>query len=304
MTRRNFLRGAVATAGAISVSQTLPVDAFSHETQTKQPAKTILQRSIMWGSVGIEGSIADKCKAIRAAGFDGVEPNSHIPRREMLEAARSAGLQISSVCNSRHWEFPMSHPDPDIRQKGIDAMRVALEDAAEYETDAVLLVPGIVNNETAYDQCWQRSVDCIGNLIPLAEKLKVKICIENVWNNFLLSPLEACRYIDQFDSQWVGFYFDCGNILAYGLPHQWINILGHRIGRIHIKEYSQKTADSKGRWAGFGAELGDGDVPWKDVMQAIRNNYNGGWLTTEQGSNTTLDEMTDLRKRLDNIMSL
>jgi hexulose-6-phosphate isomerase len=138
----------------------------------------------------------------------------------------------------------------------------------------------------------------------VAEKLKVRICIENVWNNFLLSPLEACRYVDQFNSPYAGFYFDCGNILMYGWPEQWIRILGQRIGRIHIKEFSRKKADAEGRGKGFDVSLTDGDVNWAAVMSAVRKSYQGQWLTTEQGGAGTPEGLQDLSKRFDKILGM
>ena len=223
---------------------------------------------------------------------------------EVLAAMRETGLVASSVCNVHHWAKPLSHPDAAVRQEGIDAMIVAMEDAKAYGTDAVLLVPGIVNEEVSYDDCWNRSTECIKELIPTAEKLGVKICIENVWNNFLLSPVEACNYVDQFESPYVKFYFDCGNILVYGWPEQWIDILDNRIGRIHIKEFSRKEADSKGRGAGFGVSLTEGDVNWSKVMEAARKHYRGGWLTTEQGNSASAEALADLCARLDRIVAL
>ena len=181
---------------------------------------------------------------------------------------------------------------------------LAMEDAKAYGTDAVLLVPGVVSEEVPYDACWERSTECIKKLVPVAEKLKVKICLENVWNNFLLSPIEACSYIDQFKSPYVRFYFDCGNILVYGWPEQWIPILGKRIGRIHIKEFSREIADREGRWNGFNVKLTEGNVNWAKVMEQIRKHYRGGWLTTEQGGGASPEELQDLCARLDRIFEM
>jgi hexulose-6-phosphate isomerase len=254
----------------------------------------------MWGTVGLEGAVLDKCNAIKEAGYNGIEPNSHMDRREVLAAMKATGLIASSVCCSTHWENPLSHPDAAVRQKGIEGMIVALEDAKAYGTDAVLLVPGVVSDTVSYDECWNRSVEGVRQLLPVAEKLNVTICIENVWNNFLLSPMEACHYVDQFNSDYVRFYFDCGNILVYGWPEQWIRILGKRIGRIHIKEFSKQEADRQGRWAGFNVKLTEGDVNWKSVMDEARKSYLGEWLTTEQSS----DDLKDLSKRFDNILAM
>ena len=304
MHRRYFFKKSLLAAGALSVSSLDSFAAIASKMEINQAPQSGLKKSIMWGTVGMEGTVLEKCKAIKAAGFDGIEPNSHMDRKEVLDAMQATGLKASSVCNSKHWNLLLSHPDREIRQQGMEAMIVAMEDAKAYGTDAVLLVPGRVDENVSYDDCWKRSTACIRQLLPVAQDLKVKICIENVWNNFILSPLEARAYIDQFNSPYVGFYFDCGNILVYGWPEQWINILGYRIGRIHIKEFSKQIGDKQGRSAGFGVKLTEGDVRWKEVMQQIRNEYTGGWLTTEQGNSKSLEELKDLNSRLSKIMAM
>ena len=311
MQRREFLKKALAGAGALAFSgwslqaASSPLWAGAEgDVDTEGDATQPLCKSIMWGTVGMEGSVLDKCRAIKAAGYDGIEPNSHMNRDEVLSAVEQTGLVVSSVCNIEHWSKPLSHPDAAVRQEGIEAMIVAMEDAKAYGTDAVLLVPGVVSEEVPYDACWERSTECIKKLVPVAEKLKVKICLENVWNNFLLSPIEACSYIDQFKSPYVRFYFDCGNILVYGWPEQWIPILGKRIGRIHIKEFSREIADREGRWNGFNVKLTEGNVNWAKVMEQIRKHYRGGWLTTEQGGGASPEELQDLCARLDRIFEM
>jgi Sugar phosphate isomerases/epimerases len=315
MERRNFIKKAIITTGALSVASTkgfisaIDKQAIAFPENQERSISSIenassLKKSIMWGTVGVSGSVLDKCKAIKAAGFDGIEPNSHMDRNEVLDAMKTTGLIASSVCNSKHWDVPMSHTDASIRKKGIENMIVAMEDAKAYGTDAVLLVPGRVDDNTSYKDCWNRSTECIKELVPVAEKMKIKICIENVWNNFLLSPIEMRYYLEQFNSPYVGMYFDCGNILVYGWPEQWISILGNQIGRIHIKEFSKQKADKEGRWAGFNVLLTEGDVRWKEVMTEVRSSYSGGWLTTEQGSSKSLEELKDLSVRLDKIIAM
>ena len=276
----------------------------SAQADTSTKDQSPLLKSIMWGTVGLQGSVLEKCKAIKEAGFDGIEPNSHMDRQEVLDAMQATGLKASSVCNSKHWESLMSHPDASVRRKGIEQMTIAMEDARAYGTDVVLLVPGRVDEHTTYEACWKRSTECIKELTPLAEKMKIRICIENVWNNFLLSPIEMRMYIDQFDSHSVGSYFDCGNILVYGWPEHWIAALGNRIARIHIKEFSRQIADKQGRWAGFDVKLTEGDVRWAEVMAEAKRSYNGRWLTTEQGNSSTAEELKDLSARLDKIRAL
>lgn len=304
MERRNFIKKAIVGAGVLSLSS------FENDVLAKgkitgnltQRISTNFKKSIMWDTIGIEGSIPDKCKAVKAAGYDGVEPMSHMNREEVIDALKATGLLASSVCCSTHWGKPLSHPDASVRQEGIEGAIIAMEDAIAYGTDSVLLVPGTVNESVSYDECWERSTESIKKLLPVAKKLKVNICIENVWNNFLLSPVEACNYIDQFKSKYVKFYFDCGNILVYGWPEQWIKILGKRLGRIHIKEFSKKIAEAEGKWKGFNAKLTEGDVNWTNVMDSLRRYYTEGWLTTEQGGSSTVDELKDLSSRFDKIL--
>ena len=304
MERRNFIKSALLTAGAFSLPSSRNNLWANRMTEVNaSTAAPVFKKSIMWGTVGMEGTVLDKCKAIKAAGYDGIEPNSHMDREEVLAAMKATGLMASSVCCSTHWAKPLSDPDPAVRQEGVEGMIVALEDAKAYGTDAVLLVPGTVTDSVSYDECWSRSVVEIKKLLPVAEKLKITICFENVWNNFLLSPIEARSYIDQFKSPYAKFYFDCGNILVYGWPEQWIRILGDKVGRIHIKEFNKQIADKEGRWAGFGAKLTEGDVNWQAVMKESRAYYKGGWMTTEQGNSNSPEDLKDLGKRLDKVLA-
>ncbi len=261
-------------------------------------AKRNLMTGIMWGSIGVGKTVLEKFEAAKLAGYDGVEVDSHLSRDEVLKAKEATGLKVHSVCDSKHWKLLLSSPDAKIREEGVEALKVALEDARVFGADAVLLVPGRVNDTVSYDECWNRSSEEIGKALPFAEKLKIKIAVENVWNNFLLSPMEAVRYIDQFQSQWVGAYFDCGNILAYGWPEQWIRILGKRIAKIHIKEYSRKIADTQGKSAGFKVKLREGDVNWTAVMTALDEIGYQGWTSIEMPGGDTPEGLKDLCDRL------
>jgi hexulose-6-phosphate isomerase len=265
------------------------------------PAPGNLKRGIMWGSIGIGKTILEKFKYAKDAGFEGVEVMSHLDRSQVIKASKITGLPVASVCGELHWKYPMSDPDPAVREQGITALKLSLQDASAYGTDTVLFVPGRVSDTVTYDQCWTRNVEELKKVIPLAEKLQVKIAFENVWNNFLLSPIEAATFVDLFKSQYVGFYFDCGNILAYGWPEQWIKILNKRIARVHIKEYSKKIADKQGKGAGFGVKLQEGDVNWAAVMKALDDIGYQGWTTIEQPGGDSPEGLADLNNRLKNI---
>jgi hexulose-6-phosphate isomerase len=292
MNRRQFTERTAMAAAFVSASA---VPGFSSMITPPAP---VLKKGIMWGSNGVGKSIMEKFTSAKAAGFDGIEVMSHLDRNEVLKAMDATGLPVPSVCGELHWKYLLSDPDPTVRQNGVEALKVSLEDAKTYGADTVLLVPGRVTEAVAYNDCWNRSVEEIRKVLPLAEKLNVCIAIENVWNGFLLSPMEAAYYVDQFESPYLKFYFDCGNILAYGYPEQWIRILGERIAKIHIKEYSRKLADKQGRSAGFGVKLREGDVNWSAVMDAIENIGYAGWTTIEQPGGDTPEGLKDLCDRL------
>lgn len=292
MNRREFAKKSMMASAAISATSITGFPVF------RAPAKRTLKKGIMWGGIGVGSTILEKFQAVKEAGFDGLETDSHLDRNEVLKARDKTGLLISSVCDSKHWDLPLSSPDPEVRRKGVEALKTALEDAKTYGGDTVLLVPGRVTETISYDQCWDRSVAEIKKVVPFAENLGVKIAVENVWNNFLLSPLEAARYVDQFGSSAVGFYFDIGNILAFGWPEQWIRILGKRIAKVHIKEYSRKIADKEGKGAGFNVKLREGDINWSAVMNALDETGYHSWTTIEMGGGDTPAGLKDLCDRL------
>jgi L-ribulose-5-phosphate 3-epimerase len=296
MNRRTFtINTLIAGAGMVLAPQT----GFSASTQMTQRNS---KKGIMWGNIGVGNTIAEKFKAAKEAGFDGVEVYSHLDRNEVLKARETTGLAIPSVCGSLHGKFPLSHPDPAVRAEGLEALKTTIEDAAAYGAETILLVPGRVSQDVSYDDCWHRSVAEIKKVIPLAEKHKVEIAIENVWNNFLLSPMEAAQYVDQFKSRYVTFYFDCGNILFLGWPEQWIRILGKRITKVHFKEYSLKLADSQGKRAGFNVKLMEGDVNWPAVIKALDETGYNGWTTLEQPGGNSPEGLKELRERHERIL--
>jgi hexulose-6-phosphate isomerase len=159
----------------------------------------------------------------------------------------------------------------------------------------------------SYADAYQRSVAEITKVIPLAESLGVAIAIENVWNQFLLSPLEAATYVDGFKSPMVRWHFDVGNIVNQGWPDHWIRVLGARIAKVHVKEYSRKIRDTKGPRSGFDVELMEGDSDWPTVMRALDDVKYTGWMITEQRRPPGLDDrafLEHLSKKLDAIFAL
>jgi L-ribulose-5-phosphate 3-epimerase len=302
MQRREFLK---KSAGTVALAALAPAGLVLGEARAEsRAAKRPIRKAIMWGTVGVKGSVLEKMKAVKAAGFEGVEMNSHMDQVEVVQARDETGLFIPSVCGAQHWDKPLSHPDPKVRAEGLEALKQTLRDAKRYGASSVLLVPAVVNKEVAYDEAYKRSQAEIRKAIPLAEELGVKIAVENVWNQFLLSPLEAVRYVDEFNSPAVGWHFDVGNIINYGWPEQWVRILGRRIQKLHIKEFSRERRDKEGLWKGFEVPLLEGDDDWPSVMKALDAVGYAGWAMTEQPGGDKPEGLKDLADRLGKILAL
>jgi L-ribulose-5-phosphate 3-epimerase len=299
LNRRDFLQTSAAATALALVSGAAP----SLAADTASAKKRDIRKAIMFGTVGIKGSVLQKMQAVKDAGFEGVEPMSHMDQDEVVKALEATGLKAASVCCGTHWNQTLTHDSLNIREKGIEGLKQSLRDAKRYDCGSVLLVPGVVNKQVTYSVAWTRSLESIRKAIPLAEELQVKISIENVWNNFLMSPLEAARFVDELNSPWVGWHFDIGNVIHYGWPEQWIQALGKRINRLHIKEFSRAKADKEGRYAGFGAKFLEGDNDWPTVMKALDGIGYSGWGIAEQGGGDSPEGLKDLAQRMDKIFA-
>ncbi len=299
-TRRGFLVASSALAASTLIAPTLRAQPTDSKPST--PKRT-LRKAVMFGMINAPdgSSLTDKFQLLRDAGFEGVEMDSpsKTPTDEVRAAAEKTGIKVHGLVDSVHWKYYLNNPEPDIRAKALDALRTALEDGKKLGAISILLVPGVVNKDLSYDDCWRLTIQEIRKVLPLAKSTGVKIAIENVWNNFLLSPLEAKRYVDEFADPMVGFHFDIGNVINFGFPDQWIRILGPRLLKLHIKEFSRKKRDKEGLWKGFEVELGDGDANWPAVLKALDDTgYStapgGNWATAEVngGDATRLKEIS------------
>ncbi len=224
--------------------------------------------------------VLEKFRLLKAAGFEGVEPPSHMDQDEVLRARDATGLAVASVSCGAHSRM-LANPSPAQRAKGVEGIQQALRDAKRYGAPAILVVPGGVTERITYEQNWEWTFNGIRECVPLAEQLGVKLAIENVWNNFHLSPLEAARYVDEFKSTAVGWHFDIGNVMFLGWPEQWIRILGKRIVTLHIKEYSRKKMEAEGKRKGFEVEYLAGDSDWPAIMRAVDDIGYRGWGIAE-----------------------
>jgi len=294
--RRNFLKSA---GTALSLASVTPHLLAADDKPASSARKRPNLKAIMWGTIGVKGSVMEKMKAVKAAGFDAVEMASHLDQAEVLKARDEAGLAIISVCGEKHWSKPLSHPDAAVREEGFAGLQQTLRDAKAYGATSILLVPGVVNKDVTFAECWQRSIEQIRRAIPLAKELGVIISIENVWNNFITTEDKAVKYLDEIDSPWVQWHFDTGNIIRYGDPIEWVKTLGKRITRVHIKEYSRDRAMKTGDvWAGFKSPLLEGANNWPGIMKALDEIGYTGPLITEQGGS-----LEDLSKALDRIIA-
>ena len=274
MTRKSFIQAGAATLATAMLS---PLASAADDAPAKKRA---LKKAVNLGMVKADGaSVTDRFKMIQDAGFDGVELNrpDAIPLDELIKASVSAGLPVAGVIDSVHWSKPLSSPDAKVREQGFNGLKLALQESGELGCERLLLVPAVVSKEISYADAYTRSQELIKQAVPFAEKAKCRIAIENVWNQFLLSPLEAARYVDEIGSPWVGWHFDIGNIINFGWPEQWLRILGPRVLNLHIKEFSRKKRDEQGLWHGFNVELGEGDHDWPAVMRALDDIGYHGW---------------------------
>ncbi|MEO5804023.1 MAG: sugar phosphate isomerase/epimerase family protein [Verrucomicrobiota bacterium] len=296
-TRRDFLR---SSSSALALAALTPA-AFSKEAKKRE-----LKKAVMLATVGFPGSVLEKFKAIKEAGFAGVEPMSHMDAKEVLQARDETGLQIPSVCCGTHWKENLASPNPAERERGLAGLKQSLQDAKKYGATSVLFVPATVNKEISYADAYIRSQAELRKAIPVAEDLGVKIAIENVWNNFLLSPLEMARYLDELQSPFVGAHFDIGNVLRYGWPEQWIDVLGKRILKLHIKEYSREKMQTAGLWKGFEVQYLEGSNDWPKIIKALDEiGYNGWGIAEPAYPNPAADAagLKNISERLDKIFA-
>jgi L-ribulose-5-phosphate 3-epimerase len=252
----------------------------------------------------------------KKAGFDGIEINMEEEKKgtpslrvdstkaeieEIFKISQSNDMPISSVATGLHWKYSLTDDDPNVRKKGIEIAEKMIDAAKLFHADAILVVPGVVNERVSYSKAYKRSQEALKALSKKAEEEKVYIGIENVWNKFLLSPLEMKKFIDEIGSPYVKFYFDVGNILAFSYPEYWIETLGEYIVRVHIKDFDT----SIGNIQGF-KNLFEGDVNWPKVIEALRRAKYEGYLTAELTPYRTHPEMLayDASKRLDMVLKM
>ena len=302
--RREFLKTSVAAVCAASVAEGALAHAVTATGSVPSPLSSAadtplpIKKGVWMEMLPASLSYAERFKMARDVGFEVIQaPTEPDDRKaeEIKKAADDAKIRIDSVMNMDHWKYPLSSADPAVVEKSLAGMRTSLRNAKLWGCDAVLLVPAVLDPKTSYQNAWTRSQKQIRTLLPMAEELKVVIALEEVWNKFLLSPLEMARYIEEFHSQWIKAWFDVGNVMFYGYPQDWIRTLGKSIYKVHLKDFKRK--ENGYEWV----NLGDGDVDWPAVRAAFAEiGYAGSAIVElEKGDEAYL---RDVSKRVDRLV--
>ena len=293
LNRRELLAGAAGLA-ATAAGQTTPQ----------------FRKSICSVAFPSKMPVAEKFTMAKANGFEGIElrMGDDLPLdstaddlSHLSDAAQKAGITIVSLWGSSPLsKAPLNSADPGLRAKGVDTIRQAIDFARKLNCGAILLYPGHVGYgpklEVGYQDTWDRFTAELRKVVPDAEHSRVTLTMENVWNKFLLSPLEMRAFVDQFHSPWMASHFDMGNVMQFGYPQDWIQTLGSRIKRIHVKDYKLSAKAEQGHFV----PLFEGDVDFKAVMQAlVAVDYHGflspeyGYVASEPNYLKTLSEKLD-----------
>ena len=299
LNRRQYLRS-LALTGGLAAAQT-PSSRF-----TKSICSVIFPKEV---------PLVEQFAQVKSHGFEGIEirfgddiPLNATPdeAKRIGDAAHKAGIAIVSMWVSQPLSAnPLNSPDPQLRANGVEAIRKAIELATHLNCGALLLYPGRVGSgpkfQVSYQETWDRFTVELKKLVPAAERAKVLLTPENVWNKFLLSPLEMRTFVDQFHSPWLQTHFDIGNVMQFGYPQDWILTLGPRIKRIHVKDYKLSARAEQGRFVG----LLEGDVDWKAVMAALVQVGYRGFLSPEIGFEPGVpDQLLRVSRQLDQILAM
>jgi len=286
-TRRDFVKQAAVSVTAAAVAAT----SFSPTANAAPASNPRFKKAVKYHMVTDKSlSILQKFQMLKEIGFDGVEIRTRdkdsAKVKELLNARDTVGLPIHGIINSN---------SPDIK--------IAIDLSKTLGGTSVLVVAGRVSKEVSYDDNYKEWSARLKENAPYAEKQGIKLLVENVWNNFLLSPLEMAQFIDEIKSPAVGVYFDIGNVVRFGYPEQWVKILGSRIGKLDVKEYSRKLQKDEGLWKGFNVEIGDGDSDYPAVVDALEAINYTGWATAEVKGGDR-ERLEEINQRMDHSLEL
>lgn len=284
--RRTFLKqmtAAVATGVFAS-----PYSARAKGTADSRPLAGI-KKAVKYQMITEPVSVLEKFQILKEAGFAGTEIHfrTKVDPKEVRKASDATGVQVHGFLNSSR-----------------DELKDSIDQAKFYGGTSVLVVAGRVDQDHPYDVVYKQQQAKLRKHLPYAEQQGIELLVENVWNNFLLSPLEMARFIDELQSPAAGVYFDVGNVVRFGWPDQWIRILGPRIVKLDIKEYSRQKQKDEGLWKGFQVEINEGDCNWPAVRKALQDiGYTQGWATAEVKGGDR-QRLHDISERMDRALDL
>ncbi|MEP6918155.1 MAG: sugar phosphate isomerase/epimerase family protein [Acidobacteriota bacterium] len=296
--RRTFIKSLAVATGAAAQAPSL----FAQQTAAAQRPAAGIKKSVLISMLPKEKSYAERFAIAREAGFEAIEMQTVAKddeAAEIREAAKKTDLRVHSVMNSDHWRYPLSSSDPAAVSRSVDGMQTSLRNAKLWGAETVLLVPAVVDAGTSYRDAWTRSQRVIRErLLPMAADMKVVIAVEEVWNKFLLSPIEFAKYVDDFQSPWLKAYFDVGNVVLYAFPQDWIRTLGPRIAKIHLKDFNFDRSNGRFAWK----NIGEGDIDWPEVRRALTEIGYAGYVTTEVNGGDAA-YLKDLASRVDRFLA-
>lgn len=281
VSRRVFVKSAgAAMLGAAALGAAQPAAAGQFTGRIKKAVK--------WPMIKADGSVLDKFRLVQELGYDGVEMvrGADVDLDELCAARDATGLPVHGYVNG-----------------SVENISTAVDAAKKLGATSVLLVAGRVNENMPYAKNYEDTQATIAAAIPYAAEQEILLLVENVWNNFLLTPIEMARYLDELDSPWVGAYFDVGNVARFGWPEHWVPVLGHRIKKLDIKAYSRTKQMNEGPWKGFEVEIGDDEIDWAGVRRELDAIGFTGWATAEVGGGDR-ERLADIAARMDRVLDL
>ena len=306
--RRAFVKTAstaVAAASLVGVAQAEPQE--KPETKTVEEDVSLdgrIYKTLKINMVKVEGSLTDKFKSAKTAGFAGIEMNSPGMDIEQTKTAiKESGLPVDGTVCSTHWKIRHTSPKANVRAQALKDLQTAIRDTHAVGGNTALLVVGHGKDGPA-KEIWPRAIENISQALPLCAELGIYIAIENVWNHFLYDHKgdqnqtadQFVKFVDELNSPWVGMQFDIGNHWKYGSMGDWIRTLGRRVVKLDLKGYSRAKSD----WA---KKIGDGDIDWADVRKALKEINYYGWAAAEI-SGGDLNRLKEISANMDKVFNL
>lgn len=298
--RRDVLKwGSAAIAATAIPAVAIPARLSAEEESNDGPW---LRKTLKIGMIKHSGGLVDKFRLAKEAGFEGVELNTPgINVDAAKAAAKESGLIIDGTVGGYHWNQTHTNPKAEVRAEALKKLKKGLQETADVGGDSMLLVPGHGKDGSAAE-VYERAIAAITEALPVAEKVGVKILIENVWNHFLYdhnggndqSAEPLAKFIDAFGSPWVGVQFDLGNHWKYGDVAQWVRTLDHRIKKLDIKGFSR----AENRFT----KITEGDIDWPSVEKALRDIKFSGWLAAEVGGGD-LERLKEVSQHLEEALN-